>query len=427
MKDSRNWCPERSALSVHLRVFRNEEFGTVARFLHEEVQSRHQPARIIHGAWRRSLKWFILLVALFQFSSGLEIARAQTWSWSIEDVDNSGSATSIVVDDDGNVHISYGGAQNTLKYGYRPAGRSSKWFTMSLGGTVTFTRIALDPQGNAHVCATFNRLRYGYFDGKLWTPIREIAADAAAIAYSCSVAIGNDNTPHLAWYKEKNEDGSYFLHIKYATLEDKLWVLHTVDSGPQTGKWNGLVLDPKGVPYLSYDEFVSGAMKVAHKEGDRWVPQVVEARTQNGDYNIGMGNSIAIDAEGHVMVAYYTTNSIRFSRQQGNTWSKPETVASVSSIGGWVNYRSSLVVDKAGYPHICYDDGGSVRHAFWDGKIWQNQLIVRSGPERDRYPSMTIDKSNILYIAYRDPLDGSLKVAVGRPLPSTPAPAPEKP
>jgi hypothetical protein len=345
----------------------------------------------------------------------------QTWSWSVEEVDISGLQSSIVTDGDGNVHLVYSEPATNLKYGYRPAGQSSKWFTMALKGSGSFTGITLDRNGYAHICATARRMSYGYFDGKQWTPINEIAADAAAIGYSCSLAIDKNDVPHLAWYKEKNEDGSYFLHSKYASLEDGVWVLHTIDTGPQDGKWNSMIIDPKGTIWVAYDEFVTGMMKIARKDGDKWLPQVVEARTQNGDYNIGMGNSMALDAQGRIVLAYYTSSSIHFSRQQGNVWSKPEFVASITSFGGWVNYRSSIAVDRAGSVHIVYDDYGAIRHAYWDGQRWQNQLIVRNGHERDRYPSMAMDKSDNIYISYRDPQDGSMKVAVGRPRALTPA------
>jgi len=358
-----------------------------------------------------------LLLAVIFHAVTATASQAQGWSWITEDVDTSGMSTSLAADNDGNIHIVYGGEANILKYGFRPAGRSSKWFTMSLGGPVSFAKVALDKQGNAHLCSTFNRLHYAYFDGAQWSRIAEIAADAATIVYSCSLAIGPDGSPHLAWYKEKNEDGSYFLHIKYAELEDKVWVERTIDSGPQDGKWNAMVLDSKGVPYVSYDEFVTGALKVAHKAGDKWNLEVVETRKSGGDYNIGMGNSLAIDAQDNLYVAYYTSSAIHFARRKEDHW-VVENVAPVTATGGWINYRSALVLDKAGFPHIVYEDGGGVRHAYWTGKRWQIQTIVRSGPDRNRFPSMAIDANDRIYVSFRDPVDGSLKVAVGNPVSS---------
>jgi hypothetical protein len=392
----------------------------MGRFLTSSI-TVNRPAMF---SFRKQTSHFLAcgLLTFFIHALAGTAALAQSWSWNIEDVDKNGMSTSLAADSDGNIHIVYGGESNNLMYGFRPVGRSSKWFTMSLGGPVSFAKLTLDKQGNAHVCSTFNRLRYGYFDGKQWSRIAEIAADAATIVYSCSVAIGPDGSPHLAWYKEKNEDGGYFLHIKYAELEDKVWVERTIDFGPQDGKWNAMVLDSKGAPYVSYDEFVTGAMKVAHKAGDKWNVEVVESRKSGGDYNIGMGNSLAIDAQDNLYVAYYTSGSIHFARREMDHW-VVETVAPVNSTGGWLNYRSALVLDKAGFPHIAYEDGGTVRHAYWTGKRWQIQTIVRSGPDRNRFPSMTIDANDRIYVSFRDPIDGSLKVAVGNPVASQDASA----
>jgi hypothetical protein len=75
-----------------------------------------------------------------------------------------------------------------------------------------------------------------------------------------------------------------------------------------------------------------------------------------------------------------------------------------------------VLLDKAGNPHIIYQDGGTVKHAYWNGKEWKLQLVVRSGPDGNRYVSADIDKNtDVIYVAYRDPEDTSLKVAVGTP------------
>ena len=52
-------------------------------------------------------------------------ARAQVWNWKSEDVDKSADATSIAVDADGNVHLSYGTDAAEWKYAFRPAGTTA--------------------------------------------------------------------------------------------------------------------------------------------------------------------------------------------------------------------------------------------------------------------------------------------------------------
>jgi hypothetical protein len=44
---------------------------------------------------------------------------------------------------------------------------------------------------------------------------------------------------------------------------------------------------------------------------------------------------------------------------------------------------------------------------------WRVQVVANRATEPYLYSSMAIDKSDALYISYRDPSDGSLRVAMG--------------
>jgi len=92
---------------------------------------------------------------------------------------------------------------------------------------------------------------------------------------------------------------------------------------------------------------------------------------------------------------------------------KIEAVAPVLKSIGWAEFTSDLVFDKQGRPHIRYEDGGAVKHAYWDGSKWRIQIVVQPGSETSLYSSMKIDADDTLYISYKDPVDGSLKVAIG--------------
>ncbi len=339
-------------------------------------------------------------------------AAGQTWVWTTETVDKSGTATSLAADDAGNLHISYGGDQGELKYGFLPAG-TSRWFTMTLSGGASYTNLKLDQQGNPHICSTSRKLRYAHFDGREWHT-REIAPDPATIQFSCSVAIGPDGTPHVTWYRIWEEDAVPYAHVKYAVLKDGAWMIRTIDFEMQTGKWHSMVVDSQGNPYISYDSFVKGNLNCAHWDGKSWSVRVVDKRGGGKEpYNLGMGNSLLLDQQGKAQISYYTENTLRYARQQGDTW-RIETVDNVTPLGSWIGYRTSPVLDKGGFPHISYEDAGAVKHAYWDGKQWRIQLISPAGSGQYPHSSMTIDREDMLYISYRDPADGSLKVAIGR-------------
>ena len=371
----------------------------------------------------RKEKAFVLtnLVWLMLVSPGS--ASAQDWAWTREVVDTFGVASSLAVDAAGNVHISYGG-DGGLKYGYRPADTKSRWFTVGLGGGVNYTNLRTDQQGNPHLCATYLSLplRYAHYDGKTWA-IQQIAPeDNMSVSAQCSVAVEPNGTPHLSWYRLPPDDPEY-KHLRYAALQDGVWLMRTVDFDTQTGKWNSMVIGPDGKPDITYDAFVKGLLKFAHWDGKEWNIRVVDHRGAHGlDYSLGMGNCLFLDSHDIAHISYYSDSELRYASQDGQTW-MVETVDEIRPTGGWVDYRSSLMFDKDGVPHISYEDFGVLKHAYKDGDHWRVQVIAPSGATRSRFSSMAVDaKANIIYIAYKDPADGSLKVAVGHKVePSQPA------
>lgn len=350
---------------------------------------------------RRVMRWTLTFWVLLFLPAFVD---SQTWVWTAETVDTVGVGMSLAIDNDGNVHMSY--SSGALKYAFRPADQS-RWYTMPLSYGAEFSKIYVDIRGNPHICAVypFRDLRYAHFDGKKWA-VDEIIPNAPGVQASCALAIGPDGTPHVAWYRVTED----YKHIRYAVLKDGVWTTRTLDWDEQTGKWNSIVLDSHGHPYISYDAFIKGLLKCAHWDGKNWKVQVVDSR--GSQYNVGMGNSIALDAHGDVHISYYTENTLRYARQQNGTW-KIDIVDTVSPIRSAKEHRSSLVFDNEGFPHISYEDLAAVKHAYWDGERWRIQVISPSAPLM-RYSAMAIDeKRNILYICYAD-ADQSLQVAIGR-------------
>ncbi len=355
-------------------------------------------------------KWAVLFALL----AGLlvPVANAQTWSWQTETVDQAGKFSSLTADAEGNLHLSYSDRDGKIRYGFR-AKSTGKWFTMVLDDGDGFSDITLDQQGNPHVCFVFRVVKYASFDGKAWH-VQPIATDAARISFSCAVGIGPDGTPHVSWYRDQNADSSYYTHLKYAVLENDIWVIRTVDFDTQTGKWHSMIVDARGVPHLSYDAFVKGDLKYAFWDGKRWVIKTVDFRGRTSRaHNIGMGNALLLDSKGQARISYHDGESLKLARQQGDTWTV-ETVDNVVALGSWVGWRTSLVLDRRGFAHISYEDAGTLKHAYWDGAKWRIQVIAPRGSEPYRYSSMTIDKDDTIYISYRDSQDGSLQLAIGR-------------
>jgi hypothetical protein len=368
-----------------------------------------------------------LLIALLGLFAGSASVYGQTWSWTVETADTNSSVTftSIASDPKGNLHISYRTDENfgQLKYAFRSA-TTSKWFTMvldkQLGSFYSF--IALDQKGNPQVCYTPRQMKYASWDGARWN-IAEIAPHSGAVEYSCSLVVGKDGKPRVAWYHTHRPDGSFYLHLRYAEFEDGAWLARTVDFDGEAGKWNSLVLDDEGVPHVTYSQFPRGELRFAYWNGKAWTSSIVDSVYINKDggeegANRGMGNSLLLNRQKQWTISYYDLGSIKYARQEGDKWiiERVDHLLSASpNLGGWASYRTTQVLDSHGNPHIGYEDAGALKHAYWDGKEWHVQVVLGVTGDTFRYSSMSIDAQDNLYFSYRDPYDGSLKVAIGRP------------
>jgi sugar lactone lactonase YvrE len=356
-------------------------------------------------------------LALVALALVIPEVKAQTWNWQIETVDSSGRFPSVAVDKQGNIHVSYVREGKGVMYAFRPAG-VPQWFKLVVDGrggpAGETTSIALDPRGNPHICFTPGPIKYSSFDGHDWKT-EFIGTNAVFLEYTCSVAISQDGTPHVIWYQTHNPDTTAYNHLRYAVKQDGIWLVRTVDFDFETGKWNSISLDEAGNPHLSYSGLAGGELRYATLQSDKWNINIIDSRKMaDGTFNHGFGNSIILDRDGHPEISYYTDIALKLARKVEGRW-KTEVVDRISGSTGWSGYKSSLLVDSHGTLHICYEDAGAVKHAVWDGERWQIQLITRVGTQ-SRWPAMTIDAKDNLYIAFRDAEDDSLKVGIGRPL-----------
>ncbi len=355
-------------------------------------------------------------VALLFFALGSGSVSAQTWSWTFENVDGAAKFTSLGVDGHGNVHVSYtDNSVHTLKYAFRSAD-SSRWFTLEIDRKLqdVTTHLTLDSQGNPHICYPDRlTIKYAHWNGTRWI-IQEIAPGGTK-EYTCSLLVSSEGTPYVTWYQTRADDGSPYFHLRSAVLQDGAWLARTIDFDGEAGKWTSMAFDEKGQPFISYSSFPIGELRLAHWNGAKWETSFIDTINSDSTKAVrGMGNSLHLGPHGKLYVSYYGERDLRYAVQEGDHW-VIQKVSDITPRGSWVGYWSSLDFDHAGHPHISYDDGGALKHAFWDGKEWRIQIIAVAGGDPYRYSALSIGPDDTIYISYRDPQGGSLKVAVGRP------------
>lgn len=377
-----------------------------------------QRLRNLIGPWRPSgarpsfaLRYFgwaaLLVLSMFPCQ-----ATGQSWNWTTEDVDAQAESTSIVADSEGNLHLSYYAATGgMLKYAFRAAS-NGKWFNMPLEHGLGFmlTRITVDSDLNPHICYTPHTLKYAHWDGSKWH-MQPVDPGSGVVGFWCSIRVSPAGEPQISWYLES---GTYF---RYAILKDGVWAAQSIEGGGGAlpGKWNSMTLDAHNNAHLSYTWFPTGQLKYTAFNGKNWNTQLIDSPNDSPGGQRGMGSSLILDGHGNPLISYYDEQSLRLARYVDGKWKK-EIVEELPPFGqfSWRNFRSSMVLDSTGALHIVFESLKGLEHIWWDGSQWRPQLLLPSLGATYFDNSMTIDKNDNLFVSYKDPVDGSLKVLVGK-------------
>lgn len=359
---------------------------------------------------RLALPLAVILAILCRPRTG----SAQAWNWSTEQIDLEGYSTSLIVDTQGNLHLSYYATNDgELRYGFRSAA-NSRWFKMAVDHSLGFmvTAITLDSHQNPHICYTPQVTKYAAWDGHKWHT-QEVDPGIGRVAFFCSIQITSDGKPEIAWYLES---GTF---LRYAVLQDGVWLAMSVEGGGgrMPGKWNSMVLDANGNPHIAYTWFPTGKLNYSFFDGQTWNIATLDSPTDTAGGERGMGVSMVLDPDGNPIIAYYDEQSLKLARNIKGKW-KSEVIEQLPPFGqnySWKSFRSKLLFDSKGNLHVGFESLRGLEHAWWDGKQWNKQLILGVHGLAFLESSMAIDASDNLYIVYRDPQDKTLELAIGRP------------
>jgi hypothetical protein len=367
-----------------------------------------------HAAWPIGIGISILLFFARPVS-------AQTWTWSAEYIElGGGQSSSIAVDRQNNLHIAYrvpvGGY---LRYAFRPAG-SAHWFKMDLEKDLGDfnTRIALDSEDYPHVCYTPRDIKYAVFDGHKWSS-QIIDPGAGLVGYDCSIRITPDGKPMLAWYWP---NGGFH----YGILREGIWLASLLDGNGNdyAGKWNSMCLDSQGNPQIAYSDFPGGELRYAINTGKGWVRSVLDSQKNGPGGPKGMGVAMVLDANQDPWISYYDEQSLMVIHRINGKWIK-QFLLNLPPFRnwGWKQFHSDIALDKDGNPHVVFESLRGLEHAWLTGSGWRNQIILAPAVVSSYFDNnMIMEDDGTIYVTYTDPLEHSLKLAVGK-LASDPQPA----
>ncbi|MCX7943382.1 MAG: hypothetical protein N2746_02595 [Deltaproteobacteria bacterium] len=180
---------------------------------------------------------------------------------------NVGRDSSIAVDKNGFIHISYYDATNAdLKYATNISGSFVTYTIDSTGNVGQYTAIALDANGYPVISyydgAPNNNLKVAIFDGVNWSTT---VADSHVnnVGLYTSISIDANNKIHIAYY-----DATIY-RIKYATNKYGSWQNFIIDTEGRLGTngfTTGIFATPSGMVHIVYYDFLMRDLKYATNE-----------------------------------------------------------------------------------------------------------------------------------------------------------------
>jgi hypothetical protein len=386
-------------------------------------------SNIANFTWFCALSVFLFLIAT---STRPVVAQSES-TWHVETVDdgkgdNVGQYSYLAVDEVGSIHIAYyDETKKSLRYAFR-RNQDKNWSIMDVDKPEgTFVALAVDGLGHPHFAynSPFETgLHYAYWDGLTW---HRALIDSETTNHFISIGLDNSGYPHISYYREEYPDRTYALYLKYAHFDGKTWYVETVDHQMHSGKFNSIAVDSSGKSHIAYSQVEAGDLRYAVWDGANWQFGTADSRRTHNDY-VGIGNSIAIDSNGNMCIAYFDTTKrlVKYAWQKDGSW-QIEVVDQL--FGQWVFVdRVSLKLDSHNRPHIAYYDHGvgMPKYAMRDEKGWHIENVDNRG-HVGGYSSLALGPGDQAFFAYYDMADAQLRLATRQVnAPSRPTDASER-
>tara|TARA_Y100001978_G_scaffold18769_1_gene14514 strand:+ start:197 stop:5857 length:5661 start_codon:yes stop_codon:yes gene_type:complete len=311
-------------------------------------------------------------------------------SWVTTVVDNSldsGKHTSIAVDSNDNIHISYyqGDATDILKYAHF---NGFSWTTSTIDSYLVghWTSIATDSNNGVHISyydIANGNLKYMKNNGNSWS-IPEIIDSVGDVGRMTSINVDSNDFVHISYLDVTNQD------LKYATSDGFNWTTSTIDNVGNVGWYSSLVFDSDENIHISYHDQTNGDLKYAKLETMGWILPTFPSGSGEDQ------SSMAIDSNDNIHISYYSTiyNDLGHAKYDGQSWS----FTNVDDVGN-VGLYSSLKIDSNDNIHIAYTESGNcnnLKYAKYDGISWTTTILECDA----KYPSLAIDSNDVVHIAY---------------------------
>ncbi len=276
-------------------------------------------------------------------------------------------------------------------------------------GVGKYTSIAIDDNGGVHI-SYYNEgcrdLKYAFYNGSWTKETVDLYIDQGSVGTYTSIATDMYRKPHIAYMVEKYDD------LRYAVKRGGDWKKFPVDGDANVGAFASLALEYTGsgedaiaLPHISYLDFTNYNLKYATMNADDiWSGGKVDDSGQ-----VGLYTSIARAGDGKLWISYYDLGNGNLKVARGPSWSI-KTVYSDGNIG----LNTSIAIDGSNLPGVIFSSAttNELWYAHYTGSVWvPSSLGIGSAADVGLYTSLDLSYFGQPYIGYRDETAGLLKMA----------------
>jgi len=358
--------------------------------------------------------------------AGQTAATVTGYTWQLDTVDTNGAKPSLAVDADGVPHIAYllEAIPGFVKYavpnndGWDISTIATGYFYGPLDIQVSSQGV---PQISYHDHDNEDAAYAILVDGQ-WQV--ETISHPGHDGWDNNLAIDSSGRPHIVSI-DPSQFGSKS-GVEYATFDGQNWKVEEVGSGPEPYEFGSFIaLDSQDRPHVVWFNDEDKDLKYATNDGTGWVVSTVESQGDVGRYA-----SLAIDSQDNPVISYYqpdgnTSGYIKVARWDGAQWDIQRVDKLENVFTGFLGARktSSIVLDGNDNPIVAYSDEDLIKLAVWDGGQWLiDTAFTADGDPFGQQVSMAIDGDGVLHLTFADVtsksspgVKGSVMYAKGTP------------
>lgn len=307
----------------------------------------------------------------------------------IDSYQDTGWMPSLLVDDDGYIHISYHdeiGLYGHLKYATNESGT---WNTETIphlySGEGFYSSLVLDFQGYTQISHhNWHEDFLHVTNNSSGSWVTETLDDSGTYYTYPSISLNSNNFPYVF---SLNEDDINL--IQFVKNDDNWETSIFVDD---TIGYSNVFLDKDDYFHLGCIQ-TSGLNYLTNRSGS-WESDLVDLN--------GFGNpniSLDLNSDGNAFFAYSSVNGLMYATNESGGW-ETENLNSL-------NTDKSLAVDQDGFSHICFSGNYELYYTSNEFGSWNDELLHSDGNTIDYYCSIKLDSNNdthMCYLNYRSEL-----------------------